>query len=117
MKQVTTKNIYATQGVVSNFTVPATRNGGLNQGALIAEIFAATGAAIKDVVRYNNYESAVTTSSQVLFFKNVLPGDRIRMITKTVRRMKDIKITVALQKMTGLNADVIATGKFLYTVN
>lgn len=117
MKPTAAKTIFNTQGIVSNFIVPASKtSGGLNQGALITEIFSAAATAIKNVVRYNGYDQATTTSSQVLFFKNVLPGDNIKQTTRVVRRMKDIKITIALQKVTGLSEEVVATGKFLYIV-
>lgn len=115
MKLTSEKAKFNRQSPGKTFVIPAPGSGnGLNQGILIAEIFDAANAAIGKVARMYDYDNVVESSKQVLFFGNVTAGDTIVLTTSIVRRVKDIKVTVALKKIKIGSDEVIATGKFLY---
>ncbi|PZF71666.1 hypothetical protein [Taibaiella soli] len=115
MKLTSEKAKFNRQSPGKTFVIPEPKVGkGLNQGILIAEIFDAANAAIDKVARMYDYRNITESSKQVLFFGNVTAGDTIVLTTNIVRRIKDIKVTVALKKIKIGNDEVVATGKFLY---
>lgn len=115
MKLTSEKAKFNRQSPGKTFVIPTSGAGkGLNQGILLAEIFDAANAAIGKVTRMYDYRNVAESSKQVLFFGNVVAGDTIVLSTNIVRRIKDIKVTVALKKIKIGSDEVIATGKFLY---